>query len=151
MMRGQVQNEAAFSGVGRVLAVAFALLVFLLLPGTAAAQYHSSITLENGAGETAFVKLVGPSGRTVSVPRNENRTESSIAPGRYYIVVRYGDVEKDYTYMKGDPFDMEESGNQYSEMSITLYRVVDGNYNTRPSSKEEFEKGEIRLTERRPQ
>jgi len=94
MMRGQVQNEAAFSGVGRVLAVAFALLVFLLLPGTAAAQYHSSITLENGAGETAFVKLVGPSGRTVSVPRNENRTESSIAPGRYYIVVRYGDDEK---------------------------------------------------------
>jgi hypothetical protein len=25
-------------------------------------------------------------------------------------------------------------------MSITLYKVVDGNYNTRPASKEEFEK-----------
>jgi len=140
MMRGQVQNEAAFSGVGRALAVAFALLVFLLLPGTAAAQCHSSITLENGAGETAFVKLVGPSGRTVSVPRNENRTESSIAPGRYYIVVRYGDDENKYSYMKGDPFEVEESGNEYSEISITLYRVADGNYSTRPASKEEFDR-----------
>src|ERR1035438_8067822 len=150
-MRAQIEWSRLSDATGRTVAIAFAVAVFMLSPTTAAAQYHSSITFENGAGETALVKLVGPSGRTVSLPKSENRTESSIAPGRYYIVVRYGDVEKDYTYIKGDPFDIEESGNQYSEMSITLYRVVDGNYNTRPSSKEEFEKGEIRLTERRPQ
>jgi len=140
VMQGQIERSQLTNGKSRTFAFAFAVAVFLLSPGRAAAQYHSSIIFENGAGETAFVKLVGPSGRTVSVPKSENRTESGIAPGRYYIVVRYGDVEKDYTYMKGDPFDVVESGNQYTEISITLYKVADGNYNTRPASKDEFEK-----------
>jgi hypothetical protein len=139
-MRRQIPSNRLTDTNYRPSVVVFLAAVSLLLPITAAAQNHSSITFENGAGETALVKLVGPSGRTVSVPKSENRTESGIAPGRYYLVVRYGDVEKDYTYMKGDPFDIEESGNQYTEMSITLYKVVDGNYNTRPASKEEFEK-----------
>jgi len=140
MARGQIHNETAGTRAGHMLAVAFALLVCLLLPGTAAAQYHSSITFENGAGEAALVKLVGPSERAVSVPKNENRTESSIAPGTYYIVVRYGDEENNYSYMKGDPFVVEESGNEYSEVSITLYRVADGNYGTRRASKDEFDR-----------
>ena len=140
-MRERIKKDRGADSKRWALAVPLAVTVLsLFLPSRAAAQYHSSITFENGTGEIALVKLVGPSGRTVSVPKSENRTESGIAPGRYYIVVRYGDVEKDYSYMKGDPFDIDESGNQYTEMSITLYKVVDGNYNTRPASKEEFEK-----------
>jgi len=111
----------------------------LFLPVAAHAQYHSSITFQNGAGETALVKLVGPSPRTVSVPKNGSQSELGIAPGRYYIVVRYGDSEQNYSYTKGDPFDVEEYGNEYSEISITLYTVADGNYGSRPARKEDFE------------
>jgi hypothetical protein len=53
--------------------------------------------------------------------------------------VRYGDSEQNYSYTKGDPFDVEEYGNQYSEISITLYTVADGNYGSRPARKEDFE------------
>jgi hypothetical protein len=42
--------------------------------------------------------------------------------------------------MKGDPFDVEESGGEYSEISITLYKVANGNYGSRPARKEDFEK-----------
>jgi hypothetical protein len=116
------------------------LAAVLVLPLAIDAQYHSSITFQNGAGETALVKLVGPSAQTVSVPRSESRNVSAVAPGRYYIVVRYGDAEQNYSYMKGDPFDVEESGGAYSEISITLYKVANGNYGSRPARKEDFEK-----------
>ena len=116
------------------------LAAVLVLPLAIDAQYHSSITFQNGAGETALVKLVGPSAQTVSVPRSESRNVSAVAPGRYYIVVRYGDAEQNYSYMKGDPFDVEESGGEYSEISITLYKVANGNYGSRPARKEDFEK-----------
>lgn len=122
----------------RALSAVLAAAVFL--PLAADAQYHSSITFQNGAGEDALVKLVGPSARTVSVPKNDSRSESGIAPGSYYILVRYGDREENYSYMKGDNFDVEESGNEYSEISITLYTVANGNYGSRPARKEEFEK-----------
>ena len=116
------------------------LAAVLVLPLAIDAQYHSSITFQNGAGETALVKLVGPSAQTVSVPRSESRNVSAVAPGRYYIVVRYGDAEQNYSYMKGDPFDVEESGGEYSEISIALYKVANGNYGSRPARKEDFEK-----------
>lgn len=118
-----------------------ALMVAVLLPFGAHAQYHSSISFQNGSGEDAVVKLVGPSARATPVPQNQTRSESGIAPGRYYLVVRYGDNEKNYSYTKGDPFAVEESGDQYSEISITLYKVPNGNYPTRPARKEDFDKG----------
>jgi hypothetical protein len=105
-----------------------------------ARNYHSSITFKNGSDQIALVKLVGPTRRTVPVPTNESRGESGIAPGRYHLVVRYGDMEKNYTYMKGDAFDVEESGNEYSKISITLYTVANGNLGSHPARKEEFEK-----------
>jgi hypothetical protein len=107
----------------------------------AQAQYHSSVTFRNGAGEAALVKLVGSVVRTVSVPTGASRRESGIAPGRYYIVVRYGDTEGHYSYMKGDPFEIEEAGDAYSEISITLYTVANGNYGSRPARKEDFDVG----------
>lgn len=125
-----------------------ALMVATLLPFGAYAQYHSSISFQNGSGEDAVVKLVGPSARTTPVPQNQARSEQGIAPGRYYLVVRYGDNEKNYSYTKGDPFIVEESGDQYSEISITLYKVPNGNYPTRPARKEDFDKGQATLVPR---
>lgn len=116
------------------------MMALLFLPACAHGQYHSSVIFRNGAGQTALVKLVGPSARAVAVPKSESRTESAVAPGRYCIVVRYGDTERNYSYMKGDPFEVEESGNRYSETSITLYTVANGNYGSRPANKQEFDK-----------
>jgi len=120
--------------------LALTLLVVAVLPAAAQAQYHSSISFENGAGQTALVKLVGPSTRTVSVPTGTSRREPGVAPGRYHIVVRYGN-EGHYTYMKGDAFEIEEAGDAYSEISITLYTVANGNYGARPARKEDFDLG----------
>jgi hypothetical protein len=120
------------------LALVFAAGVFL--PAVAHAQYHSSITFENGAGQSALVKLVGPDRRTISVPESASRRESGVAPGRYYLLVRYGDREGHYTYTKGDPFEVVEAGDQYSEISITLYVVTNGNYGSRPARKEDFDR-----------
>ena len=74
------------------------------------------------------------------MPRSESRNVSAVAPGRYYTLVRYGDAEQNYSYMKGDPFDVEESGGEYSEISITLYKVANDNYGNRPARKEDLEK-----------
>lgn len=130
--RGRFQNS-------RVALLALSLAV-LVLPAAARAQYNSSIAFQNGAGQTALVKLVGPSAREVLVPRGQSRRESAIAPGRYCIVVRYGDSDREYSYMKGDPFEVEESARGYSEISITLYTVANGNYGSRPANKEEFDR-----------
>lgn len=111
-----------------------------LLPGGAYAQYHSSITFRNGADEDALVKLIGPSTRMVAVPRNQTRAALEVPPGQYYIVVRYGDKEDNFAYSKGEPFQVEEYGDSYSQISITLYKVANGNYGTRPARKEDFDK-----------
>jgi len=123
----------------RCTGLAAMVATMLFLPAAAHAQYHSSVTFENGAGQTALVKLVGPSARTVSVPSGVSHREVAVAPGRYYIVVRYGDREGHYSYMKGDPFEIEEAGNQYSELSITLYAVANGNYGSSPARQADFD------------
>jgi len=115
-----------------------AMLFALVLPLAARAQYHSSITFSNGSGDDAVVKLVGPSARTVDVPNGTNRAAGELAPGQYYIVVRYGAAGR-YSYSKGNPFEVQEYGGSYSEISITLHKVVNGNYSTRPAGKDEFE------------
>jgi hypothetical protein len=119
--------------------VRFTLAVPLLFPLLASAQYHSSITYQNGSGATAVVRLVGPSGRVTTVSRGGSQSEASVAPGRYHIVVRYGNEAGRYSYTKGDPFVVAEAGNQYSEISITLYSVPNGNYGSRPAREDEFD------------
>jgi ABC-type Fe3+-hydroxamate transport system substrate-binding protein len=99
----------------------------------------NTITFDNKSGEPATVKLVGPTGQTVEVPQGESRT-INVAAGKYYILVRYGSKADEYTYSKGDPFTVEQTATQYSAISITLHKVVDGNYPTHPTSSEEFNK-----------
>ena len=75
----------------------------LFLPLAAHSQYHSSVTFENGAGQPAIVKLIGPAARTVSVPQNRSPRQSGIALGGDYILVGLGDREGYCSYMLGDP------------------------------------------------
>jgi len=124
----------------RLFGFATLLVAAVLFPHSARAQFQSSIAFENGTGQSALVKLVGPSTRQLSVPDHQTRSESGVAPGRYHIVVRFGDSEANYSYMEGDPFDVEEVGDEYSEISITLQKVENGNYGSRPARRDEFER-----------
>jgi hypothetical protein len=98
----------------------------------------NTITFDNRSGEPALVKLIGPTGQTVEVPDGESRTVN-VAAGEYYILVRYGNKPEQYNYTKGDPFTVQQTGTQYSVITITLHKVVGGNYPTRPTSVEEFD------------
>lgn len=104
-----------------------------------AKEARNSITFYNKSQEEAVVKLVGPSAQMVEVSKGSIRTVAAIA-GSYHILVRYGDVPENYTYSKGDKFDVIESSNKYSAISVTLHKVVGGNYPTHPVSREEFDR-----------
>jgi len=117
--------------------VMVALLSITLAASSFAGSYANSITFENGTDEYAVVKLVGPSSQLIEVASGTNAT-THVPPGDYYILVRYG-APGHYSYSKGDPFTVVQYGNRYSVIRITLHKVVDGNYQTRPASPDEFE------------
>ncbi len=130
-------------GKRRVLActwrVALILLGAVLFSRGAYAQYHSTITFINGTNDDALVKLIGPTRTSVAVSAGQRQTADDVAPGSYYVVVRYGNGSGAYSYTKGDPFSVEEYGNQYSQISMTLHKVANGNYQTRPANEAEFD------------
>ena len=124
------------------------LLTILLLgyPCSAGADPGSTITFANQSGDLALVKLVGPSRQAVDVPSGTTRTVK-VSAGSYYLLVRYGAKPGSYRYSKGQSFDVEEKqtalSSEYSRISITLHKVVGGNYSSAPSSREEFEGQEV--------
>ena len=96
----------------------------------------NSITFDNKSEKPALVKLVGPTTASVSVENGKTETVSADA-GHYYIKVRYG-TPGTYVYSKGDEFDVTETATSSSKITITLHKVVDGNYGARPISENEF-------------
>ena len=109
------------------------------IPDEKAHNYLNTVTFDNQSGEYGAVKLVGPTPRMVDVPHGQKRTVN-VAAGEYYILVRYGSKPDQYSYAKGDPFTVQQTATQYSCITITLHKVVNGNYRTRSSSREEFDK-----------
>ncbi len=105
-----------------------------------AAYDKSSITFINRSGVPALVKLVGPSRHVVEVVDRDSR-KVNVAGGTYHLLVRYGTSGK-YRYSKGDPFTIRETATEYEQVTITLHTVAGGNYDSRPSSPSEFERGE---------
>ena len=102
----------------------------------------STITFDNQSGQSALVKLVGPLSLAVDVPNGEKRTLSA-SDGHYFILTRYGTDENTYHYSKGDHFDITETRTSYSHryqrVRITLHAVINGNYHTSRSNKQEFD------------
>lgn len=102
----------------------------------------NTITFYNRSGEWTLVKLMGPTGQTVEVPHGESTTVN-VAAGQYYLLVRYGSKPDTYTYAKGDPFTITQTPTQYSVITITLHKVVGGNYPAHPISSEEFDNAPV--------
>lgn len=120
------------------------LVVGLLLAAAGVGQQvqHSRVTFDNQSGERAVVKLVGPGAQAVEVPNAEKRTVN-LAPGEYYLLVRYGADPQRQTYLRGNSFKVEEKPPHVSVITITLHKVAGGSYLTKPTSREEFDKAEI--------
>lgn len=97
----------------------------------------NTVTLINRSGNDALVALVGPTRVTVKVPDGTSQTVN-VAAGSYELLARY-DEEKRYRYGKGEPFTVTQTTTQYSVISITLHKVVDGNYTINDASEREFE------------
>jgi hypothetical protein len=116
----------------------FAGLAFLTGTAVHAQVPSASVTFDNHTGEPALVKLIGASKRLAEVPDGQRRTVN-VAGGQYYIVTRFGAISDRYTYEKGDPFQVTQTRTQYSIITITLHKVVNGNYATHPVSAEEFD------------
>lgn len=123
----------------RINGLVFALvLVLASLTGVARAQgYQNTITFVNQSGEDAVVKLVGPARFNVSVPNAANNSVR-VPAGTYYILTRYCDAGGKCSYSKGAPFSVIQTETEYSDIEITLHKVVDGNYRTRDASAAEF-------------
>ena len=99
---------------------------------------NNTVVFDNQSGEPALVKLVGPTTQEVEVATGTKGTVT-VAAGRYYIKVRYGTPGK-YHYSKGEEFEVKETATARSEITITLHKVVAGNYESSPISEEEFGK-----------
>ncbi len=111
-----------------------ALAVALLIP--VATEAASKVTFDNQSGKQALVKLVGPT--TSAIPVENSKKESvSVAPGHYFIKIRYG-APGAYSYSKGDEFDVTETATATSDITITLHKVVAGNYRSKAISEAEF-------------
>lgn len=131
-----------------LLAGGLLLAAYSFAADTAHAQTvaNNKIIFDNQAGQNAVAKLVGPT-TLVAKLRNGQKRSVYVAKGEYYLLVRYGNSLKEFTYTKSDPFVVTEPENQHSILTITLHRVVPGNFHAHPVSGEEFDK--IRLHEER--
>lgn len=106
----------------------------------------SSVTIDNSRNDSdVFVKLVtldGPQAfpiRIFYIPANDRFTAKNIRSGTYD--VRYRDLNTG-ALLRSEAFGLEETkmrdGTEYSEIEITLYKVLDGNMETYPLSEEDF-------------
>ena len=115
--------------------VAVAVLSFVLC-AIGQGDDSPTITFVNQSGENCQVKLIGPTTAYVNVPTATKRTVA-VRGGHYYIVTRYGD-NGNFRYTRGDPFDVTETASSVSDISITLHKVLGGNYQTHPVSGSDF-------------
>jgi len=97
---------------------------------------QNKVVFDNQSGEPALVKLIGPTQKEVEVP-NGAKAGTDATAGRYVIKVRYGTPGK-YRYSKGEEFQVTETATAKSETTITLHKVVAGNYDSAPISEKDF-------------
>jgi hypothetical protein len=107
---------------------------------------HSVVTVENNRNDSdVFVKLGSLDGaqpypaRQFYIPAFGKFTLNTVAPGRYD--VRYRDLSHG-TLSRSEAFTLEEkptyNGTQYSNITMTLYKVQNGNMQTYSLPEVEF-------------
>ncbi len=121
----------------------------LACAGEAAAQaLRNTLTLDNESGQTALVKLVGPTPQSVEVLRGHKRTVR-VAGGQYTLLARYGLDPSRYVYTRGEPFLVEETAVRFTAVTVPL-RGMPVNSAIHRISKDEFERGTVPAGEAAP-
>ncbi|MHC8400649.1 J domain-containing protein [Pseudomonas sp. MDT1-17] len=106
----------------------------------------STVTIDNGQNSSdVFVKLVSLNGkqakpaRFVFIPAHGRFTAKAVTPGRYDL--RYRDLVSGYL-SRSEPFKLEEKktarGTKHSDLTLTLYKVQNGNMTTYNLAEDEF-------------
>lgn len=106
----------------------------------------STVTIDNGQKNSdVFVKLVSLNGnnakpaRFVFIPAHGRFKVKAVTPGRYEL--RYRDLVSGYL-SRSEPFTLEEKktsrGTQHSDLTLTLYKVQNGNMTTYNLAEDEF-------------
>ena len=107
---------------------------------------YSSLTIDNSQNNSdIFIKLFSLDSQRATPIRvffilaNGQFTVENVRVGKYD--VRYRNLDSGYL-SRSDPFDLEESrtdhGVRFSRITLTLYKVRNGNMQTYPISEEEF-------------
>lgn len=107
---------------------------------------HSTVTVDNSSNSSdVFVKLVQISPdktrpiRHIYIPKYETFKMGSVPPGSYD--VRYMDLS-DGSLARSESFELEQNetdtGISFSNITMTLYKVANGNMQTYPLSPSEF-------------
>lgn len=110
------------------------------------AKGYSKVTVDNSENDSdVFVKLNSLDGsakrpiRHIFIPAHQRFTMNKVNPGRYD--VRYKDLDSG-GMQKSEAFDLVETpiedGIQYSDISLTLFKVRNGNMETFVISEQEF-------------
>lgn len=135
-------RKEALTGMSSTKWLTILLVVVWSLAGqvnvTQAEQPRNLLTIQNDSGQFALVKTVGPTRAVAKIPLDQKKT-LHLAPGEYYILIRFGYAPKEYIYTKGETFTVKQEEDQFSLTTITLHRVVSGMANAREVSGEEFE------------
>lgn len=110
----------------------------------------ASITFKNQSGQTALVRVKGPTPHEITIPDGTDR-KVHVAGGSYYFTARYGTPKKskkpsDYTDGRGEKFTIQDrrvrEGNavrrEFSSTQVTLHKVINGNFKIAPISANEF-------------
>lgn len=97
----------------------------------------NALTIQNDSGQFVLVKIVGPTRAVIKIPLDQTK-KVHLAPGEYYILVRFGFAPKEYIYTKGEPFMVTQEKDNFSRTIITLHRVISGIGNPHEVSGEEF-------------
>ena len=108
----------------------------ILLACIISASAQNTVSFDNQSGQPALVKLIGSTSSEIEVPDGTKQSVQASA-GKYVIKVRYG-VPGKYHYTKGEEFTVDETATTRSKITITLHKVVNGNYDSRPINEEEF-------------
>lgn len=99
---------------------------------------YSSVTFDNQSGESALVRLVGPTHTEMVVGTGQSRTIRNVAAGHYRMLVRYR-TAYGHRHVKGEHFDVKATSSSYAKITITLHGVVAGNYSSWPATESEFD------------
>ena len=111
-------------------------IIVIILSAAVSAQAQNTVTFDNQSGEPALVKLIGPTLKEVGVP-NMTKRKVDASAGHYIIKVCYG-APGQYRYSKGQDFEVRQTARTRSAITITLHKVVSGNYGSEPISEAEF-------------